>query len=57
MISASGRVQLEMLIDTCGQGTDLTNVQMRGMLTMLATFMLSSSHEENNHHIPGSSLS
>lgn len=57
MISAGSRVQLEMLVDTCGQGKDLTNIQTRGMLAMLATFMLSSSSEENNSQTPGFYLS
>lgn len=30
-----------MLVDTCAQGKDITNVQTRGMLALLATCILS----------------
>lgn len=57
MISVGNRVQLEMVIDTCGQGKDITNTQTRGMLTMLAMCMLNRSTNSNSQEILNSSLS
>lgn len=40
MMSAGNRLQLQALIDTCEQERDITNVQTRNMLTVLASCML-----------------
>lgn len=50
-------MQLEAMIDTCGFGKDISNVQTRSMLALLATCMLGISSEENNKLIPNESSS
>lgn len=41
MISNGNRLQLKALIDNCEQEKDISNIQTKSMLTLLAKCMLS----------------
>lgn len=57
MISAGNKLQLKTLIDTCEQEKDISNIQTRGMLALLATCMLNGSGEEDKIQMPRESSS